>query len=147
MAIIKGYTKGLVLAIFSFAAIIIGLLLALKLSATVSVWLQQSTNISNYWLPFISFSLIMLAVIVTARLGAKIIEKSLQLAMLGWLNKLAGICLFAALYTIVLSVVLFYFDKLGFIKPETFAASKSYFIIKPWATKFIQFLGDAKHYI
>ncbi|MCX6210332.1 MAG: CvpA family protein, partial [Bacteroidetes bacterium] len=129
LAIIKGYTKGLVLAVFSFAAIILGLLLALKLSTTVSLWLQKSTNISNYWLPFISFALIMLGVVLLAKIGAKIIEKSLQLVMLGWLNKLAGIFLFASLYIIILSIVLFYFDRLGFIKPETFATSKSYFLI------------------
>jgi len=146
LAIIKGYTKGLVLAVFSFAAIILGLLLALKLSTTVSLWLQKSTNISNYWLPFISFALIMLGVVLLAKIGAKIIEKSLQLVMLGWLNKLAGIFLFASLYIIILSIVLFYFDRLGFIKPETFATSKSYFLIKPWAPKFIEILGDTKHF-
>jgi membrane protein required for colicin V production len=88
----------------------------------------------------------MLGVVLLAKIGAKIIEKSLQLVMLGWLNKLAGIFLFASLYIIILSIVLFYFDRLGFIKPETFATSKSYFLIKPWAPKFIEILGDTKHF-
>ena len=37
-ALFKGYTKGLVVAVFSFAAIIIGLAAALKLSSAVAVW-------------------------------------------------------------------------------------------------------------
>ena len=140
-AVIKGYSKGLIVAVFSFAAVIIGLAAALKLSSLVAVWLQKSTSISGYWLPFLSFALVMIGVIFLVKMGAKFVEKTVQFVMMGWVNKLGGIMLYAALYTSLLSVVLFFFDKMSLIKPETFTASKSYWFIQPWATKVIAAFG------
>lgn len=140
-AVIKGYSKGLIVAIFSFVAFIVGLAAALKLSSQVAVWLQKSTSISSYWLPFLSFALVMIGVIFLVRLVAKFVEKTVQFAMMGWVNKLGGIALYAALYTSLLSVVLFFFSKMSLIKPETFVASKSYWFIQPWATKVIAVFG------
>jgi membrane protein required for colicin V production len=136
-AIIKGYSKGLVVAVFSFAAVIIGLAAALKLSSLVAVWLQTSTSISSYWLPFLSFALVMIGVVFLVRLGAKIVEKTVQFAMMGWVNKLGGIVLFAALYVSILSVVLFFFDKMHLLKTDTITASKFYWFIQPLAPKVI----------
>ena len=140
-AIIKGYSKGLIVAIFSFAAVIIGLAAALKLSSLVAVWLQKSTSIAGYWLPFLSFAVVMIAVIFLVKMGAKFVEKTIQFAMMGWVNKLGGIVLYAALYTSLLSVALFFCDKMNLIKPETFATSKTYWFVQPWATKVIAAFG------
>ena len=80
-ALFKGYTKVLVFAVFSFEAIIIGLAAALKLSSAVAVWLKTSTSISSYWLPFLSFALVMFAVVLLVRMGAKVVEKTMQFAI------------------------------------------------------------------
>ena len=82
LAIFKGYTKGLVVAVFSFLAFIIGLAAALKLSTLVADYLGTATSISSRWLPFLAFTLVFIAVILLVRLGAKLIEGSLRLAML-----------------------------------------------------------------
>jgi membrane protein required for colicin V production len=140
-ALYKGYSKGLIVAVFSFAAIIIGLAAALKLSSVVAVWLQKSTNLSGFWLPFLSFILVMIGVAFLVKLGAKFVEKTIQLVLLGWVNKLGGIVLYAALYISVLSVILFYFDKMNLLKEDTIATSKTYFFIQPWAPKVIAAFG------
>jgi len=41
MALFKGYTRGLIVAVFSFGAFLIGLAAALKLSAVVAQRLQD----------------------------------------------------------------------------------------------------------
>jgi membrane protein required for colicin V production len=140
-AVIKGYSKGLIVAVFSFAAILIGLAAALKLSSTVAGWLQTSTSITSYWLPFLSFALVMIAVVFLVKLAATIIEKTVQFAMMGWVNKIGGIVLFAALYTSILSVILFFFSKMNLIKQDTFITSQSYWFIEPWASKVIAGFG------
>ena len=137
MAIIKGYSKGLIVAIFSFVGFLIGLSAALKLSSTVANWLQSSTNISTYWLPFISFALVIIGVVLLIRVGAKMIEKAIQIVLLGWVNKLGGILLYVGLYTSLLSVLLFYCNKMNIIKVETFTTSKTYPFIEPFAPKII----------
>lgn len=135
MAVIKGLRNGFVVAVFSFLAVIIGLAAAMKLSTVVAHWLQNSTNIQAAWLPFLSFALIMIGVIVLIRLGAQLIQSALKFVMLGWLNKISGIILYAALYITLYSVILFYTRKIDLIKPETISASQSYVWIKPWGPK------------
>ncbi len=142
LAIFKGYRNGFVVAVFSFLAIVIGLAAAMKLSTVVAEWLKNSTSITAAWLPFLSFALVMVAVVVLVRLGAKLIESAMRMVMLGWLNKLSGIVLYVALYITIYSVILFYAEKLHWIKPETFLASRSYAFVQPWGPKAIELFAS-----
>ena len=132
MAVIKGFSRGLIVAVFSFVAIIIGLAAAIKLSALVAGWLQGNTHLGAQWLPFISFALVMIAVIILVRLGARMIQKTAELMMLGWINRLGGIIFYTALYIMVFSIVLFYAEKMQLLKEEAFSNSKCYSFIQPW---------------
>ena len=94
ISIFKGYRKGLIIAIFSIVALIVGLAAALKLSATVAAYLQNSVNISGKWLPFLSFAMVFGLVAVLVGMGGKLIEKTFEMALLGWANRIGGILLF-----------------------------------------------------
>jgi membrane protein required for colicin V production len=142
MALWKGYSRGFIVAIFSFLAILIGLAAAIKLSVIVTGWLSSSTNISKDWLPFISFAAVMIIVIILVRWIANILQKSIELAMLGWLNRLAGIVLYIALYMMVYSIILFYGTRMGLIKDIAIRTSVTYAVIEPWGPKVVDILGD-----
>ncbi len=142
LAVFKGYSKGFVVAVFSFLAIFIGLAAALKLSAFVAVWLGKSTNLGERLLPILSFALVFIGVAVLTRIVAKLIEKTLQLALLGLVNRLAGILLYAILYTIVFSIILFFADKIDIVKQETKASSYTYLFIQPWGPKAISVFSE-----
>ena len=141
LATIKGFRNGFVVAIFSFLGIIIGLAAAMKLSILVAGWLKDTTHISAAWLPFLSFALVMIGVIILVRLGALFIQSAMEMVLLGWLNKLSGILLYAAIFTTLLSVVLFYAEKIHWIKSDTFMASHLYAFIQPWGPKAINLFG------
>src|SRR5690348_9233276 len=100
LAVFHGYSRGLILGIFSLVAIIIGLAAALKLSVVVANWLGSKVNISKEWLPFVAFIVVFLIVVLLIRLAAKAIEKTVQLAMLGWANRLGGILFYIVIYTL-----------------------------------------------
>ena len=70
LALIKGFRNGFVVAVFSLLGILIGLAAAMKFSTLVAAWLRESTHISAAWLPFLSFILVMIAVVLLVRLGA-----------------------------------------------------------------------------
>lgn len=131
-AVFKGYSKGLIVAVFSFVAIFIGLAAALKLSASVAAWLEKNTGIGTNWLPFISFAITMVGVIFLVRFLAKILQKSIEFAMMGWINKLVGVTLYVVLYVSILSIVLFYIIKMGILKNEQVVASITYPYFKNW---------------
>lgn len=141
LAIIKGYQKGLILAVFSIIAFIVGLAAALKLSTVVAAYLKDSISVSAKWLPFIAFALVFLIVVLLVRLGAKLIEKSFQAAMLGWVNRIGGILLYATLYLIILSIFIFYAEKLQLLQPSAIQASATYKFIQPWGPKLMDNIG------
>ncbi len=141
LAVFKGFQKGLIIAVFSIAAFIIGLAAALKLSALVAEWLGASTNINTKWLPFIAFVIVFFAVALIIRWGAKLIEKAVEFAFLGWINKIAGIVLYAVLYTFILSVLLFFAVQMHVFTAQTLEESRTYVFIQPWGPKVLEAVG------
>jgi len=141
MACFKGYSRGLIVAIFSFLAIIIGLAAAMKFSVVVAGWLQNSTHINKQWLPFLSFMIVIIGVVILVRWVAGLLQKSVEYVMMGWLNRLGGIIFYVVLYITVYSIVLFYAAQINIIKPETILASKTYTIIEPFGPKAVNALG------
>ena len=131
MAIFKGLRNGLVVAIFSLLAFIIGLLAAIKLSTVVADYLGENVNVSQRWLPVLAFALVFIVVVLLVRLGAKAIEGVLKVAMLGWINRIGGVVLYIVLYLFIFSILLFYLEQLNIIKPSTIESSVTYEHIKP----------------
>jgi len=142
LAIIKGFQRGLVVAIFSLFAFIIGLAAALKLSTVVASYLGANTTVSQRWLPILAFAVVFFIVVLLVRLGAKIIEGGLRMAMLGWVNKLGGVVFYLLLYFFIFSIVLFYATQLHLIKTETIQTSSTYPIIYPMAPVVLDTLGS-----
>lgn len=141
IACIKGYQKGLVIAVFSVVAFIVGLAAALKLSALVAVWLGSHSGIDAKWLPVLSFAIVFFAVVILVRLGAKFIEKTFQMAMLGWVNRIGGIFFYAILYIIIFSIFLFYAEKLHFVDAAAVQSSQVYPYVQPWGPVVIDGFG------
>jgi len=141
IAALKGFNRGLIVAVFSFIAIIVGLAAAMKFSAVVAGRLQNSMHIAAQWLPFLSFGLIMTIVILLIRMMANIIQKTTELVFMGWANRVGGIILYAIIYTTVFSVVLFFAEKMHLLQPETVKGSKTYAFVQPWGPKVIDGFG------
>jgi len=142
MAAINGFRKGLVGAAFSFAAFFIGLAAALKLSAIVAVYLKESFDSFSAWWPVIAFVLVFLLVSGLVKMAAGVLEKTLDFVMLGWINKIAGFFLYAIMYTLIFSVVLFYFDQITHISDHVKQHSKVYAYIEPWGEWTMNTLGN-----
>ncbi len=142
LAIIKGVQRGLIVGLFSFVALIVGLAAALKLSTVVAGYLGQSVNISAEWLPFVSFLAVFIVVVLLIRLGAKAIESAVEVVMMGWLNRLGGILLYIAMYTLVYSVLLFYAAKMNILQTATIEKSLTYEWIAPLGPKVIGVIGS-----
>ncbi|HEY5463371.1 MAG TPA: CvpA family protein [Hanamia sp.] len=141
VAIFKGFSKGLIVGIFSFLAFIIGLAAALKLSVLVAHYFGSHSGFSVKWLPVISFALVFIVVVILVNICARIIKKTVSIAMLGWLDRIGGIVFYFIIYTIIFSVILFFAEKTFLIKPETIANSSVYGFVKPWGPKVIDNLG------
>ncbi len=142
LAVFKGLRKGFILGIFSLLVFIIGLAAALKLSAVVAAHLQNSKIASTKWLPVLSFLLVFIVVALLVSLGARLIKKTIDFAMLGWLDRIGGLVLYIIIYVIIFSVILFFAEKMLVVKPEEIATSVVYKYVVPWGPKVINNLGN-----
>lgn len=141
LALVKGYRKGLIVAVFSLLAFIVGLAAAMKLSTVVAGYLGETVKISDKWLPVVSFAIVFIIVVILVRWVAIIIERSAKMVLLGWVNRLCGIILYVVLYITVYSVLLFYAAQIKIIKPEVISASVTWPFIQPWGPKAIDGFG------
>ncbi|WP_018616138.1 CvpA family protein [Segetibacter koreensis] len=141
LAVFKGISKGFIVAVFSLLAFIVGLAAALKLSATVAKHLHDKMNIGGYWLPVLSFALVFIVVAFLIRFVAGVIKKAVSIAFLGWIDSVAGMLLYAIIYLLCFSVILFFSTRIHLITPNVQAASKTYFFIEPLGPKVIGALG------
>ncbi len=146
LAIFKGYSRGLIVAIFSLFAFMIGLAAALKLSVVVAQKIGDKMNISGYFLPVISFAIVFIAVVFIVNAAAGLIRKAVRLAFLGWVDSFAGILLYAVMYGMVYSVILFYATKINLISPYMQTASVTYSFLAPLGPKVIDGLGKLLPY-
>jgi membrane protein required for colicin V production len=141
LAIFRGLRQGFIIAIVSALALVIGLAAAIKLSAVVAIYGGAHTSISSRWLPVLAFLVVFLAVVIAVRAGGRLIEQTVDLAMLGWVNKLAGVLFFAVIYTIILSVLLFYAVQIHLLSADTVSSSVTYPFIRPWGPVVIDEFG------
>jgi membrane protein required for colicin V production len=141
LALFKGLRKGLIVALFSFLAFIVGLAAALKFSVLVAEYIGSNFNISQRWLPVLAFIAVFLIVVLLVRLGAKLLESAVSMMMMGWLNRLGGVFFYILIYFLIFSILLFYASQLHLIKPETSEYSLTYPFIEPMAPRIMNAIG------
>lgn len=141
IALVKGWQKGLIVAVFSLVAWIIGIAAALKFSTVAAEYLRESGHVSAKWIPFLSFIIVFLGVVLIIRMLAKLIEASVELVWMGWMNNAAGAVLYLILYSILFSVALFFLIQMKLISDETASRSLAFSFIEPWGPVVINGLG------
>lgn len=138
----KGFKKGLIVAIFSFFSLFIGLIGALKLTHIASVFFQKFTDIDSKYVPFITFLILLIAIILGINLLGKVLTKILSIIALDLVNRIAGAILLASIYIFIYSSILWFFNQINLIEPATKLDSTTYYILEPMASNTIEFFGN-----
>ncbi|MBZ4189766.1 CvpA family protein [Niabella beijingensis] len=141
LAVFKGYRKGLIVGLFSYLAVIIGLAAAIKLSSVVAGKIGTIVKVSDKWLPVLAFILVLVGVALLVRWGARLLQFSVEKIMLGWVNRLGGILLFTLLYLSVYAMLLFYGNQLHLIPDATVAQSATFSFTEHWGRQAIDATG------
>ena len=141
LAIFKGISRGFIVAVFSLLAFIIGLAAALKLSAIVAQHLHDKMNIGGYWLPVLSFMIVFIGVVLLIRWSAELLKKAVSIVFLGWIDTVAGIVLYAIIYLMIFSVILFFANRIHLVTPQLKADSKTFSFIEPFGPKVMSYVG------
>jgi membrane protein required for colicin V production len=113
----------------------------MKLSAISAVWLSETVGMPSKWWPVLSFIAVLVLVSALVRNVGRLLEKTAEDVMLGPLNKMAGFVVFALLYLMFYSILLYYMDRLGFISAEVRGASSTFSVVSAWAPAALGLLG------
>ncbi|HOZ51419.1 MAG TPA: CvpA family protein [Chitinophagaceae bacterium] len=141
IAFIRGWSKGFLWAICSFLAILLGIIIALKLSNIVSEYLFVQQIITSKYTLLISFILLFLGTLFLFRMLVKFVEAILDKLFLGWVNKLAGGLLYSFFVVFILSTFCWLANQISLLKPTMKEDSKSYVYIEPIAPKTIEIVS------
>ena len=100
-AIISGLRKGFIAQVVAIISIVLGVWVSVKSATLVGSWISQWIEASPQLINIISFAIIFIAVAVLLFTIGKLIEATIKIIMLGWLNKLLGV-LFSMLKCILI---------------------------------------------
>jgi membrane protein required for colicin V production len=139
---VRGYKKGIIVALCSVLGILLGITCALSLSAKLSVYLFEKGFASSAWAPLISYAILFIAVVWLVRFLAKFLEKTTDGVLLGWVNKSIGGLLYLSLAMVLYSSVLWLCHQAHILSPETIVQSKSYAYIEPIAPWVFAHIGE-----
>lgn len=144
LAAIGGFKKGLVAEVASLAALILGIWGAIKFSYITSDFLVENFNLQTEYLNIISFAVTFVVIVILVHIVGNTITKMMDVVMLGFVNKLAGLVFGILKSALILSIVLVVFDKIDedvHILPEkTKASSRMYEPIRSFAPTIFPFI-------
>lgn len=143
--IIHGLAKGLMEQAVSLVGIVLGAWLAYKYYAAMGTWLGGFWNASETVLNVVGFAVILLLSFAVVLLLAKLVTKLLDMASLGWINRVLGLVLSLLVTALVLGLLAMAFEALngqfGFVKDsKLLEESTMYPLLKDFAQAAFPFL-------
>lgn len=111
--VFRGFRKGLVIEVASLIAAVAGVWGAVHFSYFIS----DTLNLTSPYSPLISFAITFVIIVIIVFVLAKLIEKSINLLALGFLNKLAGAFFGMLKFAFLLSILLLIIGKASINKP------------------------------
>ena len=87
-ALVQGFRKGFIAQVIAVISIIAGVWMSFRFASVVSIWLSQYIQAGEQILKITAFALIV--ILALGALG-KILEATIKIVMLGWVNRLLGV--------------------------------------------------------
>lgn len=112
LSAISGFKKGLVSELASLAALILGIWGAFEFSDITAEFLIENFNWHWRYLNVVSFVLTFIVIVILVHIVGSVVNKIVETALLGFLNRLAGIVFGVLKTALILSVILVVFDRI-----------------------------------
>ena len=146
----RGFSKGFIIVLASFVALILGVIGAIYFSDYAAEMLKSKTDIDEEYISISAFSITFMGIIVGVHLIAKIVNQAVKMVALGPLNKVMG-GVFNILKTIIILSVAFYlFDffnsQFTMVKKKTLNESVAYTSIRSITEEVIPLITKSDWY-
>jgi membrane protein required for colicin V production len=152
-AVYRGFKKGLVHMIASLAALVLGILGAMKLRPVFAGWLDAIFNIAPEHINVIAFAVAFVSIVVLVHLAAFFVDKLIKAVALNLVNRLLGMGFGFLVTAFVISMILFPINEINaekeIVKPERIEGSLLYKPLSEFAPTLFHYLKkeDWKQYV
>lgn len=109
-ALYKGFKNGLIIELASLAALVLGLLGAIKFSDITASYLSE--HIDSEYIGLIAFIITFILIVIGVHLVAKVVDKLVSAIALGPVNRILGSAFSFLKYAFIISVLLAVFNGL-----------------------------------
>ena len=145
-AIIQGIRKGFISQAISIVSVIAGIWASARFANMVSEWVAQYITASEQVIKVVAFALILVVVFIVLGLLGRVLEKILDFAFLGWVNRLLGVIFSLMKAFLLLGLVILAFNALnnafGLVKPEIMEDSVLYGPVKNLADTIFPYIKN-----
>ncbi|MBL7876393.1 MAG: CvpA family protein [Cyclobacteriaceae bacterium] len=140
---VLGYKRGFLLELFFLIALVLGVFVGFKLMSWGVEYLSQKFNADTAILPYISFALIFIIVVVVVTFLGGRIKNSIDKTFLGRMDAAAGAVLGLLKYAFSISIILWLVDSFKISLPESWVSdSILYPVVAHVAPTIASFFGD-----
>jgi len=152
-ALYRGFKKGLIHMIASLAALILGIIGAIKLRPVFAALLDSLFNIAPEHINAIAFAVAFVAIVLVVHIAAFMIDRLVKAVALSFINRLLGMAFGLLVTAFVISMILWPINQVNegkqIIKPELIEGSLMYKPLSALAPALFPYLKkqDWKQYI
>lgn len=114
-----GYKRGFLAELFFFLALVLGVMIGFKLMGWGVVYLHKHFNADTDFLPYISFFIIFILVVVLVIFTGNRIKHLMDQTFLGKVDSLAGAILGVMKYAFCASIIFWLATKVNYTFPES----------------------------
>ncbi len=144
----KGFRNGIIIELTTLIALVFAIWGAFKYENFTSNLLQEYLHLEGTFLPFISFAVTFLLILIAVNIIGRFITKLLNIAQLGLLNRMLGLVFAVVKVGILLALLVNGVDRVNssqnFINEQTINQSHLYQPLNEFAKKIYKF--SDKHY-
>lgn len=112
VAAVQGFRKGFIIELASLAALILGIWGGIKFSDLTAKFITKYTGFHSEFLNIIAFFVTFILIVILIHMMGKMLDKVIKIALLGFLNRLAGVIFGVLKIALILSVILLLFDEI-----------------------------------
>ena len=137
VALVRGYSRGFIIEVFSILSFVIGVFIAIHFSEPIAkVFFSDSEFFPVIYI--VVFIVLFLIVSLVTGLIARVLKSSVKLVFLGWLDKLLGATFSLLKWVIILSIFLWISTSSGIISSSKELKSSRIYT-------FIEFIGPESY--
>ena len=145
-ALIQGLRKGFISQAISIVSVVVGIWASARFANLVANWVAQYITASDQVIKVVAFALILVVVFIVLGLLGRLLEKILNFAFLGWVNKLLGVIFSLLKAFLIIGLVILAFNSLNnafeLVKPEVINDSVLYGPVKNLADTIFPYIKN-----